>query len=236
MALKPDEEFVKKCLANTLSATKACEGEDPPDIYLEVNGKKIAVEITRLSPVSFGENGTIQNRHSQDYFGLKLCDDLNADLGNKISPDLDILLILYVPVENGRKYKKELNTYVRDFISKGIKAGDKEEVELLGSKVRISVIPNRDYSAKKVVGAIANKNSSADILGNAKAILADRIQDKVSKCKNIKHEGPLWLALFNDYWLADHETYAQALQTMDISHDFERIYVVMDTGTVLQIH
>lgn len=72
MALKPDEKFVKKCMAKSLSATKAWEGEDPPDIYLEINGEKIAVEITRLSPVSFGEDGTIQNRHSQDYFGLNL--------------------------------------------------------------------------------------------------------------------------------------------------------------------
>lgn len=55
MALKPDEEFVKKCLVKALGASKAYEGEDPPDIYLEFNGEKIAVEITRLSPVSFGE-------------------------------------------------------------------------------------------------------------------------------------------------------------------------------------
>ena len=80
MALKPDEEFVKDCLVKTLSATKAWEGEDPPDIYLEVNGKQIPVEITRLSPVSFGENGTIENRHSQDYFGLNLCNHLNSSL------------------------------------------------------------------------------------------------------------------------------------------------------------
>lgn len=236
MALKPREEFVKNCLVKTLCATKAWEGEDPPDIYLEVNGEQIAVEITRLTPVSFGEDGTIQNRNSQDCFGLKLCNELNSRLQNELPPDIDILLTLYVPVENGRKYKKKLYTYVREFISKDIKAGEKKEIDLLGSKVRISVIPNRDYSEKKIVGTIVNKNSSAHILSNAQVTLADRIQEKVIKCKKIKHGGSLWLALFNDYWLADHETYSQALNNMDIAHDFQRIYVIMEPCAVHQIY
>lgn len=236
MTLKPDEEFVKNCLVKALGAGKAYEGEDPPDIYLEFNGEKIAVEITRLSPVSFGEDGTIQNRHSQDYFGLNLCDDLDLSLRKMIPPDINILLTLYVPVENGRKYKKELNEYVRNFISGNIKVGDRRECEISGAKVKIVTIPGRNHSEKKIIGAIVNKNSSAHILKNAQLTLADRIQDKVEKCKEVKQEGVIWLALFNDYWLADHETYEMALKSMDINHYFERVYVVMDTGTVHKIY
>ena len=236
MALRPDEEFVKNCLIKTLCATKAWDGENPPDIYLEVNGEKIAVEITRLSPVSFGEDGTIQNRHSQDYFGINLCNDLNSSLKNEIPSDIDVFLTLYVPVENGRKYKKELYAYVRKFISKDIKAGDKEEIKLSGSKVEIFVIPRRKHSEKKIVGAIVNKNSSAYILSNAQATLAERMQDKVKKCKVIKQKGLVWLALFNDYWLAEHETYGQAFKTMDVAHDFDRIYVIMENSSVHQIY
>lgn len=139
-------------------------------------------------------------------------------------------------MENGRKYKKELYSYVINYISEGVKLGDREEVELLGSKVRISVIPNRAYSEKNIVGAIVNKNSSAHILSNAQVTLANRIQDKVIKCKGINNDREMWLALFNDYWLADHETYAHALNSMNITHYFNRIYVVMDTGAVRRIY
>ena len=236
MALKPDEEFVKKCLIKTLRATNAWEGEDPPDIYLEVNDEKIAIEITTLYPVTFGQDGAVQNRLSQDFFGCNLCDDLDLRLKNEVPSDVDIFLTLYMPVENGRKYKKELYAYVREFISKDIKAGDEEEVELLGSKVRILVIPNCEYSEKKIVGVIVNKNSSAYMLGNAQATLAERIHDKVKKCKVIKHRGQVWLALFNEYWLANHETYIQALKTMDVAHDFDRIYIIMGNGSVHQIY
>ena len=237
MTLRPDEKFVKRCLVKTLKSSKAYEGENPPDIYLELNGEKIAIEITRLSPVSFDRKGIIQNRKSQDYYGLNLCDDLDLSLRNKILPDIDILLTLYVPVEQGRKFKRELRAFVERTICGNVKIGDKQEIEICGSKVKISIIPNRDYSDKKIVGIIINKNANPHIFSNAQIILADRIQDKNKKCKKIIEKGgKVWLALFNDYWLADHETYANALSTIDMAHGFDRIYVIMDNGEVSQIY
>jgi hypothetical protein len=236
MALRPDEKFVADCLVKSLNAKMACEGEDPPDIYLDFGSERIAVEITRLSPVSFDEDGNMQNRLSQDSFGINICNDLDLSLRDEVPPKVDILLTLYVPVENPKKYKKELKEFMRHFIKKGIKASDKEEAEIAGSRVGISVIPNRDHSEKKIVGGIVNTNSNAHILVNAQATLAERVYDKVNKCKEIKHKGPVWLALFNDYWLADHDTYAQAISMLDMSHYFERIYVVMDTGFVRKIY
>ena len=88
---------------------------------------------------------------------------------------------------------------------------------------------------KKIVGTIVNKNSRADVLSNAQIILAKRIQEKFKKCKEIEHKGPWWLALFNDYQPADHDTYLQALKTMEMTHDFDRIYIIMDNRSVYQI-
>lgn len=236
MALKPDEEFVKDSLSKFLGAKKAWEGEDPPDIYLDINDEKIAVEITRLSPVSFDKNGCIQNRNSQDHFALNLCNDLNEKLGDKVPQEIDLSLILTVPVQYGRKYKKALYAFVNNLITEELVPGSKEEVVLEGSKVKVSVMPNRHHSSKKIVGAIVNKNSSADILSNAQVTLADRIQDKVFKCREISSNYKIWLAFYNDYWIADHQTYVQALESLDIDHYFEKMYVVMDTGTVHEIY
>ena len=172
MALKPDEKFIKNCLLNHFGTTAtAWEGEDPPDIYMKVEGKTIAVEITRLSPVSFDQDGVVQNRKTQDYFGMNLCDDLDSKLKRDIPPEVDILLTLYVPVENTRKYKKVLHACLKETIAKGIKTGDRTEFNIAGAKVKISVIPNRNHSQKKIVGLIVNDNSSAHIQGNAEVIL-----------------------------------------------------------------
>ena len=36
--------------------------------------------------------------------------------------------------------------------------------------------------------------------------------------------GPIWLAVFNDYWLADADTYAAACQQLKMSHCFKRLF------------
>lgn len=204
MALKPDEVFVKDCLIKYFGpdVTTAQEGEDPPDIYLTVKDKKVAVEITRLSPVSFDQDGNVQNRLSQDYFGINLCNELDSKLKDIVPIKIDVVLTLYVPVNNTRKYKKQLFEYLKNNIESGVTVGDRKEVEFSGSKVRISFVPHRSHSQKKIVGLIVNNNSNAYILCNAEVILADRILDKVKKCSNIQHQGSRWLALFNDHLLA----------------------------------
>ena len=106
---------------------------------------------------------------------------------------------------------------------------------MLGHRVDISIIPNRTHSEKKIVGVIVNDNSNAHILSYAEVILSDRIQDKVEKCKNIPHKGKKWLALLNDYWLADNDTYSQAIKNISVQHDFEKIYLISVDGTVSEL-
>ncbi len=238
MALKPYEKFVRDCLLKYLCIdnSMAWDGEDPPDIYINANEETVAVEITTLSPVSFDQNGKVQNRHTQDYFGLNLCDDLNLELKDYVPKGVDIILTLYVPIENARKYKKELRASLTNIIEKGINVGDKLEFKISGSKVKLSVVPCRDYSQKRIAGLVVNNNSTAFIQNNAEVILGNCILDKVDKCKKIQHDGSMWLALFNDYWLASHDTYYRALRNLSVRHDFKKIFVISDTSIVKQIY
>lgn len=237
MTLKPTEEFVKDRLIKHFGSdiAKSQEGEDPPDIYLTINNKKIAVEITRLSPISFNQNGTAQNRNTQDCFAIKLVNELDSKLRDIIPSEMDITLTIYVPVTNPRKYKRDLFEYLKRKLESGVTVGEKEEVELLGSKVRISFVPRRNQSQTKIAGIIVNKNLNADVLKNAKVILEDRILDKVNKCKKIQFQGLKWLALFNDYWPANYNTYARALNNISVKHDFESIFIISDGGQFNQI-
>ncbi len=42
------------------------------------------------------------------------------------------------------------------------------------------------------------------------------------KCRSLQFKGVLWLALFNDYWLAENDTYQQAIQMLWVDHPFEK--------------
>ena len=90
----------------------------------------------------------------------------------------------------------------------------------------------RRTAGKKVFGFVQARNANADIGLNALVILADRIRAKEQICARLSLDCPRWLALFNDYWLADADTYLWAYREAQIPHGFERIYMVTDHGQV----
>lgn len=232
--LKPDEIFVRDSLINFFGPDRASaeEGEDPPDIYLTINNKKVAVEITRLTSISFDQNGHPQNRSTQDNFGCDLCDEINSTLKEKVPQEIDIVLTLHVPVINPRKFKAILLDHLNRILDEGLHCGDEISVDVAGSSVEINMIPHRKHSKKKIVGIIMNNNSRPELQLNADIILANRIMDKVRKCEKILQQGETWLALLNEFWLADFDSYSNSLKNVPLKHDFKRIYIVSDAGIV----
>ncbi len=98
----------------------------------------------------------------------------------------------------------------------------------------VSVIPERP-TGKKVTGFVVNKNSCADVLLNARLVLKDRIRTKSALCQPFARTGAVWLAVLNDYWLADADTYLAALHQLELSHCFERMFLVSDNGSVTEL-
>ena len=78
-----------------------------------------------------------------------------------------------------------------------------------------------------------NTDSSADIGLNARLVLEDRIRRKSTICIGLPK--PIWLAVLNDYWLADTDTYSAAAREIKVAHCFERIFLVSDEGAVSEL-
>jgi hypothetical protein len=229
--VRRDEEFVGRALVGLLggsSRVSILEGEDPPDLYLHIDGSRIGVEVTRLSQFTFESDGTLGNRATQDVFGIRILNELNAGVGPNLPEGISLLIGLWVPVPNASRFKRTLTDWVAK-IAAAPEQGLKEEREIEGSKVTVSVVEQRP-SGKKIVGFVVNKNSSADIGMNARLILEDRIRSKADICGRLAK--PIWLAVLNDYWLADAETYAVAGRQLSLNHCFERIFLVSDQGAV----
>lgn len=232
--MRPDELFVKDRLVEFLGGKDAVlysEGEDPPDCYLYMDRNKVAVEITQLSPVTFNGNGQIENRITQDEFGSRICDDLNDQFKDDIRQTL--LLHLKIPVKNTRKFKKGLHRKIGGMLQAGAFSNEWQKIDINDEYVEGKFVPPRPYSGKKVVGIIENTNADPHILTNAKIIIDNRISIKEKKCEALQFKGPRWLALLNQYWLSDIETYKQAIGSSCIKHNFEKIFLILDTGEVV---
>ena len=136
-----------------------------------------------------------------------------------------------MPVSNAARFRKGVTDWVRE-VASAPKIGLQQEREIESSKTSISVIPERS-SGKKIVGFVFNTNSSADIGLNARLVLEDRIRKKSEICAPLTK--PIWLAVLNDYWLADADTYIGACRQLKIAHCFERIFLVSDEGAVSEL-
>lgn len=232
--MRRDEAFVARSLVGYLggpSAVSTSEGEDPPDLYLTVAGSRVGVEVTRLSQFTFEPNGTPANRATQDFFGLRLLEELDAKIGPSIPDDISFLVGVEVPVSNASRFRTLLTDWVAEVAAAPL-AGAQHERQIEGSKTSISVIPERP-TGKKIAGFVVNKNSSPDILLNARLVLEDRIRTKSDLCTLLAK--PIWLAVLNDYWLADADTYATASRQLKLGHCFERIFLVSDDGAVSEL-
>ena len=205
--------------------------KDPPDLYLSVDDCRVGVEVTQLSQFTIERDGSLGNRKTQDFFGLRIIEDLNASLAASLPPDVGLLVGLWVPVSNAQRFRKSLTEWITS-IAVDPERGFERECEIEGSKVHVSVIRERTIG-KRITGFVVNKNATADIGLNARLVLEERIRSKDGICASLQK--PLWLGVLNDYWLADFDTYTAAAREIKIEHCFDRIFLVSDTGAVNEL-
>lgn len=229
-SLREDEEFVIKSLCAAYGGTWRI-GEDPPDAYLSLPEpeNEVAVEISILTQHVVDKSGRTVPRLSQDSGVIRLCDELNEELKNEIPSGVYVLLTISSPLNKIRQTKIDLIHEIKSIVQK--KAPNEQASVISQNKVEIKLIQGNRPSGKKIIGIVPNQNSSPDILANVLHILSERVNDKVTKCSNIVHR-PLWLALFNDYWLAEPDTFQRAMKQLSITHLFDKICLILGNKEV----
>ena len=227
-SLREDEKFVIEALCASYGGTWRI-GEDPPDAYMSLTDSEVAVEISILTQHVVSKSGKPVPRLSQDTGVLRLCDEINEELKTDIPSRVYVLLTISSPLNKIRQTKTDLINEIKRMAQK--KAPNRQVLEINQNKVEIQLILGDRPFGKKVVGIVPNQNSSSDILANVLYILSERINDKVTKCRNIVHR-PLWLALFNDYWLADPATYELAMKKLSVAYPFDKICLVLGSKEV----
>jgi hypothetical protein len=227
-SLREDEKFVIKALCYTYCGTWR-DGEDPPDAYMSLTDGEIAVEISILTQHVAGKSGKPVPRLSQDTSVLRLLDEIDEALKTDIPSGVYILLTIPSPLNKIRQTKIDLIKEIKRIAQE--RTFNKQVLKINQNKVEVHLTSGSIPSGKKVIGGVYNQNSSPDILENVIYILGERIKDKITKCQNIAHK-PLWLALFNDYWLAEPDTYKLAMSQLSISHIFDKICLVLGNKEV----
>ena len=229
--MSPNETFVLEALQSRFGGNFT-GGEDPPDAYLYLEKKKIAVEVTRLVEQVKSESGNIVSRMTHDVPAVKLSNEIDIEMRELIPKGKYVFVIIPAPVNSIRRTKEKLISTILDHIQNNL---IKSDVEIEGNLISIHIYDGGRESGKKVIGAVSNRFSSANIGKNAKHLLKDRISSKAKKCIHDASMDEYWLALFNDYWIADIESYRMAYKEIDIAHRFKKIFIVNGCGEVFTL-
>ena len=220
--LRDDEEFTIKAVAEKFSGTWKL-GENPPDAHLAIGANTIAVEITTLT--QYVTNGREPRpRASDDAPITYLANELNLKLHNLIPDRHSIGLVLTTPISNVRKTATDLahclcHSDIQSFSSA-------KEMQIQGNTIKVQLYCHEELQKQKVWIVATNRNSDPNILANAMYILKERIVRKTKTCRTLVGKQPLWLALLNDYFLADTSTYERALSCISVVHPFDKILLI----------
>lgn len=112
----------------------------------------------------------------------------------------------------------------------------KYHLQIHDNPISIYLDHQGDPSQKKVTIGFMHRHAVADLGANTRYILKERIETKAAKCHHLSARGPLWLALLNDYWLTDADTYRYAMSLLSLQHPFAKLLIVSGSGSVDAIY
>ena len=254
--LKGTEKFVAESLqsyfSKKASVASFAEGDDPPDIYLNIDGKKISVEITDI------DQNVLKNRKTIDYGYLKFIVNLNKEFESSVN-DKKLLIFFYHNYEKVSTISRKFQKYLKSIIEKNeheIGSHIEDNINSVGFKISILEMP--ENGNKRIVGGampyggkvhksrdmntVLETISDSNLSGQTFAIIQDRILDKHEKCKSV--EKPVWLALYDNYYNkftcfdgVEHlEHYEDIFKSIEDFGVFEKILVVFENGDVCEFN
>lgn len=219
--MRPDEEYVLAALASKFGG-KYIDGEDPPDGYLLLNDRRIAVEVTKLVE-HINENGKRRSRLADDVPISNIAEQLNEELHNLIPKNRWVHLVIPSPIAGINEFKKQLARIIINMIV--TKTYD-AVIDILGYIVSINLYKCKHPPKRKVIQAIATQYASTNIQENTLFLLENRITIKNKKCNVNGDIDEYWLALFNTYCMADVNSYRGAYDSLKLKHNFSKIYLI----------
>jgi len=255
--LKGIEKFVAESLQTfyfkSSKEVSFDEGDDPPDIILNIDNKKISVEITEL------DQNVLKNRRTISNGYLNFINNLDKELKNLIDNDQKILIIFYHNYTKVSKINRKFKKYLKKLIEqRKLEINSKIDDSIGNVNFQIKILKMPKEGRLKIAGATMpysgkitksrsmtttiSQISDSDLSLQTNRIIINRIQDKTIKCKDI--EKPIWLALYDSYYKKftnfdskEHiEHYQDNFKDIKDFGIFEKILVIFDNGDVLEFN
>ena len=145
--LKTQERSAIEAVARRFSATWE-KGSGPPDAYLMVAGKRVALDITTLKRRGTVQGGAAKVRLRFDKVATRLIDRLQATLGGTVPDGMTVLVTITAPIRLPSKTAAALEQKIQTLLERGSPGRDEKDT-IHGNRVQIRLLRDESGRAPK---------------------------------------------------------------------------------------
>ena len=123
----------------------------PPDAYIMVAGKRLAVDITSLKQSGTGQGNAVKPCLRFDKVATRLIERLQATLGETVPDGMTVSLTITPPIRLPSKTAASLEDRIQTLLGRGSPGRDEKET-VHGNRVRIRLLRDEYERAPKMIG------------------------------------------------------------------------------------
>jgi len=218
-----------EAVAKRFSATWEM-GSDPPDAFILVAGKRVAVDITILKPRGGGQDNAAKPRLRFDKVATRVMERLQANLGETVPDGTIVVLTVTAPIRLASKTAASLEDKITALLGRRSPGRD-EEGTIHGNRIRIRLLRGTAQRAPKLIGFVHNSDSDPLLLMNMTGELLDLMQAECARPAP-RFAGERWLVVISTAGISCLEAYQHIHSQLRMTTDLKKILMVFADGRV----
>lgn len=228
--MRKRERAAIEVVARHFSATWE-RGEEPPDAYLTIARKRIAVEVTTIRQRIAARGGIATPRLRFDRVALRLVRRLQARLGESVPDGRTLIVTITAPIRVPSKTAAALEGRIRTCLARRSAQADAKDT-IHGNQIRVRLVKGGSTRAPKVIGFVHNPDSDADVLLDITHSLIEGIGAKASERAPAGSAGVRWLVLVGENRLSHVEPSRYVYSQLSFPTDFTKILIMLAGGRI----
>jgi hypothetical protein len=227
--LKKPERAAIEAVAKHFAATWE-NGEQPPDAYVKIRNKKIAVDITVIKQRMIKWNDQAKPRLRFDKVVLGLIGRLQTGLHQAVPDGKTLLVTVTAPIWQPGKTADTLEDRILTSL-----AHRSTRVELRdtihGNQVRVRLVTSFSGTSK-VIGFVHNPDSDPEVLLGVSDLLLKCIGADADKRLPAGFAGDRWLVIGSEGKPVQVDTYRRVCSQISLPADLKKVLMVFAGGLV----
>jgi hypothetical protein len=228
--LRKQERAAIEAVARDFSATWE-RGEGPPDAYLTIAGKCIAVEVATIKQPIAGLGGLTKPRLRFDRVALGLVRRLQATLSESVPDGTTVIVTITAPIWLPSKTAAALEDNIRTYLARRSSQVEVKDT-IHGNQIRVRLVKGGSRRTSKVIGFVHNPESDPEVLLDITQSLIECIGAKAGEGAPARSAGDRWLVLAGEDRLSQIEPYRQVYSQLSLPTGFKKILMVLAGGRI----